>query len=798
MTAKLFLIGLLLAFLQPNDTLAQNISNTELNWSYGRSSPVYPSPTGAGTGKWTEAYSKARAMVSKMTNDEKATVVVGVSASNGCSGNSGAVDRIGFPGLCLQDGPSGVRGADFVSAFPSGVHIGASWNSTLANSVGTFMGAEFKKKGVNVALGPVVGPLGRIARGGRNWEGFSADPFLAGRLAGETVIGLQKSVIASVKHFIANEQEKDRNPALPVIASWSNSVSSNIDDRSMHELYLWPFQDAVKAGAGSVMCSYNRVNNSYACQNSKTLNGLLKTELGFQGFVVSDWYALHSGVASAAAGMDLVMPDASLWKGLNQAVQNGSLPEARLDDMAMRIIAAWYLLGQDAGSYPQKGVGMASSMTSPHKIVNAVDPASKPTVLQAAIEGHVLVKNVQNALPLKKPAMLSLFGYDATIPLVNNPSSLSLSRWASGFASTGISDAQLLLLMATGVTTPPGAATAGTIISGGGSGANTGLYISAPYDAFQQQAYEDSTYLHWDFQSSNPNINPASDACIVFINELAFESADRPGLADPGSDKLVSNVARSCKNTMVVIHNAGIRLVDNWIDNPNITAVIYAHLPGQDSGRALVEIMYGRQSPSGRLPYTVAKKENDYGDLLAPSQSNTGTDPQSNFKEGLEIDYRAFIAKNITPRYEFGYGLTYTKFDYSSMAVALFSSVIANISMTYLPPPSPIESGGMTSLFETIASADCRITNSGQVSAAEVAQLYLGIPNAPLKQLRGFRKKILQPGTTENFHFDLTRRDMSIWSTVDQNWVLQKGDYKIYIGASVSDIRLRGNLTINN
>jgi beta-glucosidase len=367
-----------------------------------------------------------------------------------------------------------------------------------------------------------------------------------------------------------------------------------------------------------------KINDTYGCQNSKMLNDHLKTELGFQGFVVSDWYALHTGIAAAVNGLDLVMPDPSYWKGvLSSSAKNGSLPQARLDDMATRIIATWYLLGMDSPSYPSKGIGMPATMTSPHRLVNAIDPASKSTLLQSAIEGHVLVKNINNALPLKKPALLSLFGYDAHIPLVNNPSSLPLSRWILGFESSSISDAQLLALMATGIGSPPQAATAGTIIAGGGSGSNTGPYISSPHEAFQQQAYEDGTYLLWDLQSNNPNVNPESTACIVFINEFAFEGADRTGLADPASDKLVTNVARSCKNTIVVIHNAGIRLVDNWIENPNVTAVIFAHLPGQDSGRALVEVMYGKQSPSGRLPYTVAKKESDYGDVLAPAQSKT-------------------------------------------------------------------------------------------------------------------------------------------------------------------------------
>lgn len=154
------------------------------------------------------------------------------------------------------------------------------------------------------------------------------------------------------------------------------------------------------------------------------------------------------------------------------------------------------------------------------------------------------------------------------------------------------------------------------------------------------------------------------------------------------------------------------------------------------------------------------------------------------------------MARNITPRYEFGYGLTYTTLNYSSIAIALFTNVIANTSISYLPPDSPVMQGGKTSLFDKIASVDCRVTNTGSVAAAEVAQLYIGIPNAPARQLRGFVKKMLALGQTDNFHFELTRRDLSIWSTADQNWVLQKGDYHIYVGASVLDIKLQGVLTI--
>lgn len=193
-----------------------------------------------------------------MTNKEKNNIVTPASNTRGCSGFTGSVSRLGFPGICLNDAESGVRVANaLVNGYPAQISVGASWNKTLAFERAKFLGAEFKAIGVNVALGPVVGPLGRIAKGGRNWEGFSNDPYLAGSLVDPTVRGLQMSVIACVKHFIANEQETSRNPFLAgylalIGINLNNSVSSNVDDRTMHELYLWPFYDAVKAGAGSM------------------------------------------------------------------------------------------------------------------------------------------------------------------------------------------------------------------------------------------------------------------------------------------------------------------------------------------------------------------------------------------------------------------------------------------------------------------------------------------------------------------------------------------------------------------
>ncbi|GLA22010.1 hypothetical protein AnigIFM63326_000142 [Aspergillus niger] len=798
-----------------------DVAELEHFWSYGRSEPVYPTRKSvypreprskltqslaetSGLGDWEEAFTKAKSLVAQMTDDEKNNITYGhTSTTNGCSGMTGSVPRLGYPGMCLQDAASGVRGTDMVNAYASGLHIGASWNRDLAYEHAHYMGAEFKRKGANVALGPVVGPLGRMARGGRNWEGYSNDPYLSGSLVQNTIRGLQESVIACVKHFIGNEQETNRNTPQLLDNSYNQSVSSNIDDKTIHELYLWPFHDAVKAGAGAVMCSYNRINNSYGCQNSKTLNGLLKGELGFQGFVVSDWNAQHTGIASAAAGLDLVMPDSVYWENgnLSLAVRNGSLSSTRLDDMATRIVAAWYKYAE----LEDPGFGMPISLLEPHVPVDARDPASKTTILQGAIEGHVLVKNTGNALPLKEPKILSLFGYDAIAAQRNTMDDLSWSLWTMGLDNaltypngTAVDPSHLKYLFLSS-TNPsengPGVALNGTMISGGGSGSSTPSYIDAPFDAFQRQAYEDNTFLAWDFASQSPVVNPASDACLVFINEAAAEGWDRPYVADPYSDTLVENVASQCNNTMVIIHNAGIRLVDRWVENPNITAVIYGHLPGQDSGRALVEIMYGKQSPSGRLPYTVAKNASDYGALLnpvVPSGTNDLYYPQDNFTEGVYIDYKAFEQKNITPRYEFGYGLTYSTFDYSGLKISVHSGV----NTDYLPPNSTIEEGGISALWDVVATVTCSVSNTGSVAAAEVAQLYLGIPGGPAKVLRGFEKKLIQPGKHMKVQFDLTRRDLSSWDVVNQAWGLQKGDYSVYVGKSVLDTQLTGTLTI--
>ncbi|OOQ86323.1 putative beta-glucosidase M [Penicillium brasilianum] len=762
--------GLLLGLAIVNVAVAEDIITSD-TYFYGDSPAIYPTPEGTGAGDWSTAYRKAKSFVGKLSDDEKVNLTAGASSKSGCSGYIQAIDRLGFPGICMSDAGNGLRGTDYVNGWSSGISVGASWNRVLANDRGVFMGKEFRKKGVNMILGPVVGPLGRVALGGRNWEGFAADPYLSGILVSESVKGLQsQNVATSLKHFIGNEQETNRNPTTDSEGHDIQSVSSNIDDKTIHELYMWPFQDAILAGATNVMCSYNRLNNSYACQNSKALNGLLKTELGFQGYVISDWFAQHAGIASANAGLDVVMPSSETWNSnLTTAIANGTMEASRLDDMITRLMATWYYLDQDL-VFPNPGIGIPSSASAAHQAVIATSQEAKPVLLQAAVESHVLVKNTNNALPLKSPKLISVFGYDAYGPMT-----LDLTTSLNFVTTKARSDLYQN----------------GTLYVGGGSGANTPAYVDAPVDAIQRRAYQDGSSVLWDFTSENPSVDYTSDVCLVLINAYATEGLDRQALSDSHSDNIVTNVANNCSNTIVVVHNAGIRTVESWVNHTNVTGIIFAHLPGQDTGRALVEILYGESNPSGRLPYTVAKNASDYGSLFEPGEPEGKYRyfPQSNFSEGVYIDYRAFDKQGIEPQYAFGYGLSYTTFDYSKLKVSKKSA-----SASPYPPKASIVPGGNPRLFDKLVTVTATVKNTGSVDGQEVAQLYIGIPNGPVRQLRGFDKVFIKSSKSTTVTFSLTRRDLSTWDTDAQDWLLQRGTYKIYVGRNSRDLPLEATL----
>ncbi|KIX10303.1 uncharacterized protein Z518_01385 [Rhinocladiella mackenziei CBS 650.93] len=841
----------------------------------GQSPPWYPTPRGGTLSSWRESYDKARQMVERMSLAEKVNITTGTGwAMDLCVGNTAPAVDVGFPGLCLQDGPLGIRFSDHATSFPAGITVGATWNRDLMRKRGAAHGRQAKLKGVHVLLGPAMGPLGRNPAGGRVWEGFGSDPVLQGVAAYETIQGIQsQGIIATAKHFVGNEQEHFRRSfewGLP------EALSSNIDDRTMHELYAWPFAESVRAGVASIMCSYQMVNNSYACANSKLINGILKDELGFQGFVQSDWLAQRSGVASALAGLDMSMPgDGLFWADgkplfgdqLTIGVLNGSVPMTRLNDMVTRVVAAWYQLGQDSGAsegpsfsswtgdeygYLHHGSSSKQEKVVVNRFVEAENDESRDIARQVANEGIVLLKNTDSILPL--------------------------SPELSDLGSNGVKRVAVI-----GEDAGPGkgpnycedrACNQGTLAVGWGSGATDFTYLIDPLSAlnasFDRTAVEITSSLINTVPSNLKDKLAEQDLCFVFGNADSGEGhriwhrqrADRNDLdIQKGGSRLIRNVAEACGGpVIVVIHSVGPVLVDEFADLEAVKAILFANLPGQESGNALADVLFGRTDASGRLPYTIGRSLKDYGPGAPVLYYPNSIIPQVDFKEGLFIDYRHFDRENIEPRYPFGHGLSFTQFELSELAVTALKpkSPLPSPRPDTLDPPSfdetipPIESalfpngfsklrkyiypyissarqikqgkypypdgydiaqkpspaggggGGNPALFEDYVDVRVRVKNSGHRKGKAVVQLYVSFPpstqepstgeviETPVKVLRNFTKIELEPGSDQLVHLSLTRKDLSYWSVIQQNWVMPSGPFTLAVGRSSRDLPLQG------
>ncbi|KAK2005540.1 glycosyl hydrolase family 3 N terminal domain-containing protein [Colletotrichum eremochloae] len=843
----------------------------------GQSPPWYPTPKGGISKNWAESYKKAAEMVSKMTLPEKVNVTTGTGWMMGLAvGTTGPAVHVGFPQLQLQDGPLGIRFADNATALPAGVTVGATWNRELMYERGKAHGQEARGKGINVLLGPCIGPLGRMPAGGRNWEGFAADPYLQGVAAAETIQGIQdQGVMATIKHYVANEQEHFRQ-------SWEwglpNAISSNIGDRAMHELYAWPFLNAVKAGVASVMCSYNMVNNSYACGNSKLLNGILKDEMGFQGFVMSDWLAQRSGVDSALAGLDMTMPGdglfwadgKSLWgPELTKAVLNGSVPVDRLDDMVVRIVASWYQLGQDDKKLFPNELPNFSSWTDDK--MGTLAPGSKTPQEEFEVNKYVNVQSDHSDVARRVAA-------EGTV-LLKNENVLPISRDGFIDAKRKRHEGKLKIGIY-GEDAGPGngpnyckdrGCNQGTLGSGWGSGAVEFPYLVTPVEALKKSFKSEKVELSEFLTNSppfkkDPSILHDQDVCIVFANADSGEgflswggiSGDRNDLKlQKGGDDLILQVADNCGkgdgnlvggDTIVVIHSVGPVEMERWIEHPGVKAVLYANLPGQESGNALADVILGDVNPSGKLPYTIPKSLKDFGPGGQVLYLPNGVVPQQDFSEGLYIDYRHFDKQGIEPRFEFGFGLSYTTFEFSDVVVegvkpksslpaarpppaaeppkfsdkipdkteALFPKgfrklekyvypyldTVDDISTEPYPYPEgysveqPLseaggEEGGNPDLWEVYVTVKADVTNTGAVAGKVVPQLYLTYPKGvdgvdfPVKVLRGFDKFNLEKGEKKTVTFNLTRRDLSYWDVHHQNWVMvTSGEYSFLIGES--------------
>ncbi|KAH8701062.1 glycosyl hydrolase family 3 N terminal domain-containing protein [Talaromyces proteolyticus] len=745
--------------------------------------------------KWLQSRAQAEKLCAKLNATEKASIVTG-SMTGLCIEYIAPVESIGFGGLCLQDGPAAIRLADLASVFPAGVTVAATWDKDMMYERGSALAQEFKGKGAHVALGPVAGPLGRTPWGGRNWEGFSPDPFLTGVAMDQTIRAIQsEGVQANAKHIIGNEQETQRKPTV-VDGKRVEAYSANIDDRTLHELYLWPFADAVHAGVASVTCAYNRVNSTSACENEYILTDILKGELGFEGYVVSDFFASFSGIEAANAGLDMNQPGPisatdlteSLWgSNLVSAIANGSLSEARLDDMVRRILTPYLYLGQDK-DYPSIDPSSQSLFLEnfgllqpgmPTPVGRDVRGNHSRLIRSIGAAGTVLLKNTNNTLPLKNPNNIGVFGNDA--PDVS-----------------------------TGLIFPDNGFEIGTVVIGGGSGSGHNSFIVPPLDAIKDRARRTGSTVQYITNNTAlaagiTGIYPWPDICLVFLKGWATEGMDLVSLeADYNSTLVVENVASICpKKTVVITHSAGPNTMP-WASNPNVVAILAAHYPGEESGNSIVDVLYGDVNPSGRLPYTIANNETDYGVSILNVTGSLAEDSSAwnvNFTEGQFIDYRHFDANEIAPLYEFGFGLSYTTFELASnMSV----SKVASSSIS--PYPAHVNSslalGGNPNLWKTLVTCSSSVKNTGSVRGAAVVQLYVSLPQdnvpvgTPIRVLRGFEKVPLQPGETKRVSFSLTRRDLSYWDIVAQDWKIPSGEIGVSLGFSSRDLPYKSSVKI--
>ncbi|KAF7336426.1 Glycoside hydrolase family 3 protein [Mycena sanguinolenta] len=784
---------------------------------------------------WRAAYAKAEKVLSSLTLEDKVNVMTGqgfvcdyqTSAADAqmltanparCTGNTFPVPSINFPGFCLEDSPVGVRAASNVSAFPAGINAASTFNRTLIRQRGEAIGAEFRGKGVNVALAPMMN-LMRIPAAGRNWEGFGGDPFLSGECAFETITGMQsQGVQATAKHLVNYEQEHfrmvstsdvdDRTVryyASTVNLYWSSDCTLNSNTSFTHFRYLFrsPFRSmphglqflrSVQADVAAVMCSYNqsqsqpfssepilspfKVNSTYACENDKTMNGILKGEIGFQGYIMSDWFATHSTTPAVMSGLDMTMPGGPVSADSNSsffgdnliaAVQNGSVPESRIDDMVTRILGAWYLVGQDTG-YPPVNFDSQNNSAPDDQQVN-VQGNHKILIRELGKASTVLLKNEKNALPFKNYNTIGIIGNGA------GPNSLGPNGY------------------------PVHAGDDGVLAMGWGSGTDNFPYLITPLDAITARAAQDRSTVSFTLNDTDldaaATVASGKDVALVFITADSGEDifvtvegneGDRNDLqAWHSGDALVQQVASFSSNTIVVVNSVGPIVMEAWIDHPNgdhRCGLEWTAWPGSD-------ILYGEYNPSGRLPYTIGKSVSDYAAQIDYNATVNITNPIVDipYTEGIFIDYRHFDAAGITPRFEFGFGLSFTTFEYSGLSI--------NGNPRGGQAPSGPGSSLDPWLHDPVVTVQFAVRNVGKVAGHEIPQLYVSLPastHSPPRMLKGFDSVFVAPGETQQVTIQLSRFDFSIWDVVRQRWVVDSGQIGISVGPSSRNLPLTGSL----
>ncbi len=666
----------------------------------------------------------------------------------GAAGQHYALDRLGIEPIVYADGPAGLRidptrkdDADeyYCTAFPVGVSLSSSWDVELVNEVTRAMGNEVLEYGADVLLAPGIN-IHRSPLCGRNFEYYSEDPLLAGKIASAYIKGIQSNGVGvSLKHYAVNNQETCRN-----------GVDARLSERALREIYLKGFEIAVKESQPwTIMSSYNKINGTLASENYHTLTEILRDDWGFEGFVMTDWWAEENGARQIAAGNDLQMPGTlHQYEEIYNGVKDGSLDEKTLDQSIRRIM----------------NIMLKTPTYRHYAYSNKPDLGAHAKVTrQAATDGMVLLKNVQKSLPLDSKARVALFGTASYDLLVGGSGSGNVNRKYKVSLDEGLKNAGVEL-------------------------EDNLTKVYKDYTSAERAKMPTENFWSVPVIPEMPldkalvkNALSKSTVAILTLSRMAGEGGDRHVVkgdyllsdVEEQNLKLVCQTAHAMgKKVILVLNLGGIVDLTQFVALPD--AILHAWMGGQEMGNSLADVLMGKVNPSGKLPLTWALRYSDY-----PSAGNfplsDGDSAYVRYAEDVMVGYRHFNTQGIKVLYPFGYGLSYTTFAYNNLIIDVLGEQIK-------------------------VSAD--ITNTGKVAGREVVQLYVGKPSVdgllmPAKELKAFTKtKLLNPGETQTVEMIVPCSELATWMEAENKWNVASGEYTISVAANVEDVRLKGVATL--
>lgn len=700
-------------------------------------------------------------LISEMTLEEKASLLSGEDFWH-----TKSLDRLGIPAVMVSDGPHGLRKQDQSQdnlgvndsiravCFPPACATACSFDKELMKKVGEAIGDSAQHEGLAVNLGPAVN-IKRSPLCGRNFEYQSEDPYLAGKMAAAQVRGLQsRNVGASVKHFAANNQEYRRM-----------TCDSRVDERTLREIYLRAFEIIVKESQPyTVMCSYNRLNGTQVSENRWLLNDVLRDDWGFEGLVVSDWGAVRDRAKGVHAGLDLEMPGSS---GINdaeivKAVRGGRLSEEDVDQSVRRVLrlvdhyeqtkkpdTPWDMEAQHrmAGDVEAESAVLLKNeyMQDPSKSAAEQEPDPLFDITGGNVGGSPVYN--RPILPLRKETKVAFIGEFAEKPRYQGGGSSHINSFRVESALDAARADGLAVTYARG------------------------------YDASKEDTDE-------DLLGEALATAMECDVAVLFVGlPESFESEgyDRKSMKMPENQvSLITTVSSVCQNCVVVLHH-GAPVEMDWADDKNIRGILDMYLGGQAVGRATVDLLYGTKNPCGHLAETIPLRLEDNPSYLWFGGDHDCTE----YREGVFVGYRYYDKKNMPVRYPFGYGLSYSKFNFGTMAVQVNGKEAADTETAEKNPDAPVP---QINIDEDTVTVTVRVQNSGARKGKQAVQLYIGEKNPqvirPVRELKGFAKVELDGFMTRTVTFTLDKTSFAYWNTDIHDWYVEPGDYVIGIGDS--------------